>query len=91
MSCVTRIESGAESERPATRKFGRAARSKSAPETVARQAKLTLLAFQAFDERAEALAFLNDHHAELDGRPIDIAGETDDGLAAATAALAARG
>lgn len=36
-----------------------------------------------------AMAFLNDHHPALGGRPLDIATASDDGLAAVEAALKA--
>ena len=91
MSCITMVDASAETERPARRPFGGRARlPKGDPAVVARQAKLTLLAFQAHDARDEALAFLNGHRDELGGRPIDVAGETDAGLVAATALLPAR-
>lgn len=86
------VAASEETERPARRPFSSRTRlPKAAPDVVARQAKLTLLAFQAHDARDEALAFLNGHRDELGGRPIDIAGQTEAGLAAATALVPARG
>lgn len=90
MTCITKLPSGDLDERPATKRFRRSAAARAVPEVVARQAQITLLAFQAHDQREHALAFLNEPDAELGGRPIDIAGAGDDGLAAATARLAAR-
>lgn len=91
MSCITKVGADAESERPAKRPFGGRSRlPKAAPDVVARQARITLLAFQAHDARDEALAFLNGHRDDLDGRPIDVAGGTDAGLAAAMALLPAK-
>lgn len=88
MSCITMVDAAEESERPAKRQFGSRQRlPKAAPEVVARQAKLTLLAFKAHDQRDAALAFLNGHSDTLAGRPLDVAGASDAGLAAATALL----
>lgn len=89
MSCVTKVPVGTDLERPAGNRFGgRSKLPKGVPEVVARQARLTLLSFQAHDHRDQALAFLNTHSDELQGRPIDVAGETDAGLAAASSLLA---
>lgn len=88
MSCVTVVPAHAESERPARRAFSSRGKAvKATPDVVARQAKITLLAFQAHDERADALAFLNSHSDVLGGRPIDAAGQDDAGLAAASELL----
>lgn len=91
MSSITIVPTGANLDRPATRKFGgRGKMAKASPEIVARQAKITLLAFQKHDDRADALAFLNGHSEELGGRVLDVAGDSDEGLAAATALLTSR-
>ena len=88
MSCVTVVPAHAESERPARRPFAsRSKAAKATPEMVARQARLTLLAFRAHDERADALAFLNGHSDVLGGRPIDAAGLDEAGLTAASELL----
>ena len=88
MSCITKVDASEESERPARRPFGgRGKLPKAEPDVVARQARLTLLAFQAHDQRDAALAFLNGHSDTLAGRPLDVAGASDAGLVAATALL----
>lgn len=56
---------------------------------VYRQARISLLAFGAYSEKSHALAFLNGHNAPLGGRPLDVAGANDIGLAAAMEALRA--
>lgn len=53
----------------------------------ARQTRVATLAWAKFG--SEAVAFLNTHHAELDGRPIDLAVASPDGLARVEAILAA--
>jgi len=91
MTCITRVATSAESEKPATRRFRNGGgRDRANPEVVARQARITLLAFQAHDEREEALAFLNRHSDVLDGRPLDVAGRDDAGLTAASELLTAQ-
>ena len=45
------------------------------------------LATSAHPTSAAAVAFLNDHHDALGGRPLDIATASDAGLAAVEAAL----
>ena len=87
MSCVTIVPAHAESERPSRRPFARSRGDRAPTDVVARQARITLLAFQAHDERAHALAFLHAHHAGIGGRPIDAAGSDEAGLAAAIALL----
>jgi len=88
MTCITRIAALAESDKPATKRFrGGGGRDRADPEVVTRQARITLLAFQAHDDRDEALAFLNRHSDALDGRPLDIAGRDAAGLDAASTLL----
>lgn len=45
------------------------------------------LASMAHASAEDAMAFLNTHHQELGGRPLDIATRSDAGLAAVEAAL----
>ena len=59
------------------------------PEAAARQGKAATLAFEKFRDSAAVKEFLNTHDDALGGRPIDLAVESDDGLAAVTALLAA--
>jgi uncharacterized protein (DUF2384 family) len=59
------------------------------PEQAERQGRASRLAFEAFGSSAPAVAFLNGDHAELGGRPLDIATRSPEGLAAVEAALAA--
>lgn len=60
------------------------------PEAAARQGKAATLAFEKFRDSAAVVAFLNTHDDALGGRPIDLAVESDAGLKAVEAALAAR-
>ena len=92
MSCITMAAPSGDLETPPLKKKFRSRyqTAKAVPEVVARQARITLLAFRAHDQRDAALAFLNDHSVELDGRPVDVAGQTDAGLIAATDLLNAR-
>lgn len=89
MTCITRAPVATDlSERPLKKRFRSTfGTAKASPEVVSRQAQITLLAFRAHDHRDAALAFLNEHSDALDGRPLDIAGKTDAGLAAATSLL----
>lgn len=67
-------------DRPKRRMF----RSSSAPRLNADQAKrqgdITTLAFTRLGGREPALAFLNDHHSALDGRPLDLAMASAEGF-----------
>jgi uncharacterized protein (DUF2384 family) len=47
-----------------------------------RQGEVTRLALAALVDAGAALSFLNTRHAELDGRPIDLAIASPEGLAA---------
>ena len=89
MTCITRAPVATDlSERPLKKRFRSTfGTAKASPEVVSRQAQITLLAFRAHHHRDAALAFLNEHSDALDGRPLDIAGKTDAGLAAATSLL----
>lgn len=46
-----------------------------------RQAELVQMAWRHFRDAAPMIAFLNAHHKELEGRPLTLAIESDDGLA----------
>ena len=46
-----------------------------------RQAKLVQYAWRHFGDAAPMIAFLNARHEELEGRPLTLAIESDDGLA----------
>lgn len=59
------------------------------PEAAARQGRAATLAFEKFRDSAAVVAFLNTHDDALGGRPIDLAVESAEGLAAVAAALAA--
>jgi uncharacterized protein (DUF2384 family) len=59
------------------------------PEAAARQGKAATLAFEKFRDSAAVKEFLNTHDDGLGGRPIDLAVESDEGLAAIKALLAA--
>lgn len=57
------------------------------PEMAIRQGAAAAHAWSKFENRDEAVAFLNTHHDGLGGRPIDIAIESVDGLAAVERAI----
>jgi uncharacterized protein (DUF2384 family) len=59
------------------------------PDAAARQGKAATLAFEKFRDSAKVKDFLNTHDDALGGRPIDLAVESDAGLAAIKALLAA--
>ena len=46
-----------------------------------RQAELVQMAWRDFRDAAPMIAFLNTHRKELEGRPLTLAIESDDGLA----------
>ena len=50
-------------------------------EEAARQGRATNLAFEAFRTAEATMAFLNGYDDALDGRPIDLAVASEDGLA----------
>ncbi|HYD13019.1 MAG TPA: antitoxin Xre/MbcA/ParS toxin-binding domain-containing protein [Allosphingosinicella sp.] len=54
-----------------------------------RQGRAVRVAQDALGDVEAVRAFLNCHHNGLDGRPIDLAVESDDGLARVEAAIAA--
>ncbi|WP_010543828.1 antitoxin Xre/MbcA/ParS toxin-binding domain-containing protein [Sphingomonas elodea] len=87
---ITRLEVGATSDEGDRRRFRGAVRSKLAPEVIARQSRIALLAFQRFPDRAAALAFLNSVDEALGGRPIDIASTSEAGAERIAAALRER-
>lgn len=59
------------------------------PEQIARQGRVSRLAFDALREPAAAIAFLNTHNEALGGRPIDLAIASPEGLLSVERALAA--
>ena len=59
------------------------------PEAATRQGKAATAAFLKLKDRDAMIAFLNTHDDALGGRPIDLAVESDAGLQAVEAALAA--
>ena len=87
---ITRLEVGATSDEGDRRRFRGAVRSKLAPEVIARQSRVALLAFQCFPDREAALAFLNSVDEALGGRPIDIASANEAGAERIAAALRER-
>lgn len=72
-----------------TRRFQRANGPRLTPDEMRRQGELATRAWLHFGERDAAVAFMNASHPDLDGRPIDLAVASDDGLARATAVLTA--
>jgi len=59
------------------------------PDQLERQGRISRLAFEALGEPAEAITFLNTHHATLGGRPIDLAIASPEGLLDVERALSA--
>jgi len=60
--------------------YKRSSGSRLAPEQLERQGRISRLAFEALRQPAEAITFLNTHHAALGGRPIDLAIASAEGL-----------
>jgi len=90
MTAITHIAAGENAVDVARTRFRAARRTSTAPEVLARHSRVALLAFQAFESRAEALQFLNSEKPALGGRPIDIAGASEEGVERVLAALASR-
>ena len=89
MSAITVLPASGDLSPSPAKRFRRAfAARPDTPDVVARQAKVTMLAFRAFPTREEAVAFLNGEHVGLGGRPIDIGGDDDAGFRRVEAALA---
>lgn len=57
------------------------------PEERSRESRVVRLAQAAFGSPERVRAFLNSHHDGLEGRPLDLAVASDDGLAAVEAVL----
>lgn len=72
-----------------TRSFRRSNQVRTSPEALARQTALSMAAIAAFDDRATAMTFLHDSVDALGGRPLDVASESEAGLAACIAHLEA--
>lgn len=83
---ITKIAFGETSDVKVSR-FRAPARLKTSQEIVARQSKVAVLAFQKLGDRRAALDFLHSADAELGGRPIDVASESDAGAERVLAAL----
>jgi uncharacterized protein (DUF2384 family) len=60
--------------------YKRSTISRLAPEQIERQGRISRLAFETLRQPAEAITFLNTHHALLGGRPIDLAIASPEGL-----------
>lgn len=60
------------------------------PDQAARQGRVSRLALDALGANDAVIAFLNAHDEVLGGRPIDLAVNSAEGLAAVERALAAR-
>ena len=88
MSCFSKCEPLAQSEQIGrTKAFRKALNARPPREVVDRQARISMRAFSAYVDRADALGFLNRHNDVLGGRPLDVAGRDEPGLVAASAAL----
>jgi len=87
-NAITRLVAGDSSDEPVRRRFRSSAGAKGiTPDAFQRQARTALLAFQTFASRDTALVFLNSFHDDLGGRPIDVAGASDQGADIVAAAL----
>lgn len=70
-------------DRPRTQQFRRSVRKPAlSAEQKQRQATVTAAAWRAFTSGQPMIAFLNSEHADLGARPLDVAINSDDGLAA---------
>ena len=74
--------------KPQFRRF--VAKVRLSPDQSRRQSMAVQVAWKAFGERDGAMAFLNDHDAELSGKPLEIAMESDEGLVAVEQLLGRR-
>lgn len=91
MSAITQIafgENAPATER--TRRF-RPSTGRGDPGVADRQARATLLAFRTCSDRAAAVSFLHTFDAELNGRPLDVAGTSVQGFDRVIAAIRAVG
>jgi uncharacterized protein (DUF2384 family) len=61
-----------------------------APDAAERQGRIARVAWISFGGRDGAVAFLNDHHDALGGRPIDLAIASEAGCDAVMRVIAAR-
>lgn len=61
--------------------FRKSFKVKMPPESAKRQGEITTLAFQLLGSREAVLALLNEPHADLGARPLDLATESDEGFA----------
>ncbi len=78
-----------ETAKPAARRFRQWAPTiRPEPALVARQARAATSAFKAFGDAEAARLFLNGVDETLGGRPLDIAGGSDEGLSRVIAAMA---
>lgn len=90
MGAITQVAVGATSDELDRKRFRGTAKTKLAPEVIARQSKVALLAFQSLPDRETALSFLNSEDETLGGRPIDVASGSEAGVERVTAMLRAR-
>ena len=78
-------------EAPRTRRFRpRAAGPRLDADAAERQGRVARLAWVSFGGRDGAIAFLNDHHEALGGRPIELAVASETGCAAVERLIAER-
>lgn len=81
--------SAASPRRPTTMTFRRRSRlTLPTPEQSRRQSDVVRVAWNHFGEPGPVTAFLNTRHDDLDGRPLHLAIDSDDGLARVVALLA---
>ncbi|SFJ60889.1 Protein of unknown function [Sphingomonas sp. NFR04] len=90
MGAITQVAVGATSDEIDRKRFRGSSRTTLAPDVIARQSRVALLAFQSLPDRETALAFLNSEDPALGGRPIDIASTSEAGAERVAAMLRAR-
>lgn len=89
MTCISKCEPLAQTEQGSrTKRFRPSNSFRPSPDSVHRQAEISLLAFRAYDDRCDALAFLNAHSVSLGGRPVDVAGSSSAGFEAVVRVIA---
>lgn len=87
MDGITRIATGAASDKLTRLRFRRSISSKPSQDVIERQSRMAVLAFQTFGSREAARSFLNAENGRLGGRPIEIAGRDDEGYDKVSIAL----
>ena len=90
MGAITKVAVGATSDEIDRKRFRGTTKTKLAPEVIARQSRIALLAFQSLPDHETALLFLNSEDDTLGGRPIDVASASEAGAERVAAMLRTR-